>query len=394
MIRRSMRAGLVVALVVAACGLALGGLAFSRPGDKKPPRVSITARPAGATLSGTVTLSASASDNVGVTRVTWYADGTQVASDTSAPWSQPWNSATVADGGHSVVAKAQDAAGNVGTSAGVSFTVANGGPPPAGDPVIAAAGDIAGSGTGDEATARLLDSIGPTAVLTTGDNAYESGTLAEFSSFYDPTWGRHRAVTHPVPGNHEYNTAGAAGYFDYFGAASGRPGKGLTPTTLRRLASDRPQFGDSSHAGSVQVAWLKSDLAASTAKCTLAYWHKPRFTAGNYSDFAEYTPFWQALWDANADVCARGPRPQLSALQPAQPVRHRRFRARPARVRGRHRRPQPLRPARRQPAGRRQRHRVRRAEAQALPHPASFDFSFVPEAGQTYSDSGSAIACH
>src|SRR5215217_400671 len=278
MIRRSTRAAVVVAVVVAAGGLALGGSAFGRPPDKKPPRVSIKVPSAGATLSDTVTLSASASDNVGVTRVTWYVDGMQVASDTSAPWSQLWSSATVADGGHSVVANAQDAAGNVGTSRSVSFTVANGGPPPAGDPVIAAAGDIAGSGTGDEATAKLLDSLAPTAVLTTGDNAYDNGTLAEFNSFYDPTWGRHRAVTHPVPGNHEYHTAGAAGYFDYFAAAAGDRARG----------------------------YYSYNIGAWTAKCTLAYWHKPRFTAGNYADFPEYTPFWQTLWDANADIVLAG----------------------------------------------------------------------------------------
>jgi Bacterial Ig domain/Calcineurin-like phosphoesterase len=392
MIRRSMRAGLVVAVVVAACGLALGGLAFSRPGDKKPPRVSITAPSAGATLSGTVTLSASASDNVGVTRVTWYVDGTQVASDTSAPWSQPWNSATVADGGHSVVAKAQDAAGNVGTSAGVSFTVANGGPPPAGDPVIAAAGDIAGSGTGDEATARLLDSIAPTAVLTTGDNAYESGTLAEFNSFYDPTWGRHRAVTHPVPGNHEYNTAGAAGYFDYFGAAAGDRAKGYYSYNIGAWHLIALNSEIAHDAGSVQVAWLKGDLAASTAKCTLAYWHKPRFTAGNYSDFPEYVPFWQALWDANADVVLAGHDHNYQRYTPLNPSgiadSARGLREFVVGTGGRSH--YALRADNRRAAGNATTFGVLKLTL----HPASFDFSFVPEAGQTYSDSGSAIACH
>jgi hypothetical protein len=392
MLRRSTRAGFVVVAVVAACALALGGSAFSRPGDKKPPRVSITAPSSGATLSGAVTLSASASDNFGVTRVTWYVDGTQVASDTSAPWAQPWDSATVADGGHSVVANAQDAAGNVRTSASVSFTVANGGPPPAGDPVIAAAGDIAGSGTGDEATARLLDSIAPTAVLTTGDNAYESGTLAEFNSFYDPTWGRHRTVTHPVPGNHEYHTAGAAGYFDYFGAAAGDRARGYYSYNIGAWHLIALNSEIAHDAGSVQVAWLKSDLAASTAKCTLAYWHKPRFTAGNYSDFPEYTPFWQALWDANADIVLAGHDHNYQRYTPLNPSgiadSARGLREFVIGTGGRSH--YALRADNRRAAGNATAFGVLKLTL----HPASFDFSFVPEAGQSYSDSGSAIACH
>jgi hypothetical protein len=59
-----------------------------------------------------------------------------------------------------------------------------------------------------------------------GDNQYETGSLADFQSSYDPTWGRVKGITHPVPGNHEYLTSGAAGYFSYFGAAAGDPTKG------------------------------------------------------------------------------------------------------------------------------------------------------------------------
>src|SRR5688572_7093072 len=106
-------AGIAVLLaVVVAAGLALGGAASSRPRDKKPPSVSVTSPSAGATVTGSGTVSASASDNVGVTRVTWFVDGMQVASDTTAPWSQSWDSTTVSDGGHSVAATAHDAAGN------------------------------------------------------------------------------------------------------------------------------------------------------------------------------------------------------------------------------------------------------------------------------------------
>ncbi len=99
-------------------------------GDTTPPSTSLTAPAAGATLSGSVSLSASASDNVGVSRVDFLVDGGVVGSDASAPYALTWNSASVANGAHVLTSKAYDAAGNVGTSAGVSVTVSNvtGGP--------------------------------------------------------------------------------------------------------------------------------------------------------------------------------------------------------------------------------------------------------------------------
>ncbi|MDQ5841425.1 MAG: Ig-like domain-containing protein, partial [Chloroflexota bacterium] len=97
------------------------------PPDTTAPSVTVTAPTAGATVSGSsATLSANATDNVAVTSVKWFVDGVEVAADTNgAPWTATWNSTTVADGGHTVVAKAADAAGNLGTSDSVSFTVSN-----------------------------------------------------------------------------------------------------------------------------------------------------------------------------------------------------------------------------------------------------------------------------
>ena len=65
-----------------------------------------------------------------------------------------------------------------------------------------------------------------TAVLPLGDEQYETGTLDGFSGSYDPTWGQFKAITKPVPGNHEYQTPGATGYYSYYGAAAGDPTKG------------------------------------------------------------------------------------------------------------------------------------------------------------------------
>ncbi len=93
--------------------------------------------------------------------------------------------------------------------------------------VLVGAGDIAGCDNlpGAEATAKLLDAI-PGAVFGVGDFAYPDGAPEHFAKCYEPTWGRHKARTRPAPGNHDYHTKGASGYFNYFGAAAGDPKKG------------------------------------------------------------------------------------------------------------------------------------------------------------------------
>src|SRR5512132_1962880 len=93
------------------------------------------------------------------------------------------------------------------------------------DPVIVAAGDVACPNRPCDShrqTARLIGRIGPRAVLALGDNQYDDGALVDYKASYDPTWGRFKGRTHPTPGNHEYHTPGADGYFDYFGARAAR----------------------------------------------------------------------------------------------------------------------------------------------------------------------------
>lgn len=96
-------------------------------GDTTPPTVSLTAPTAGSTLTGTVTVSANATDNVGVASVDFYAGTTLIGTDTTSPYSIGFNTTTVSNGSYSLTAKAKDGAGNVGTSAGVSVTVSNSG---------------------------------------------------------------------------------------------------------------------------------------------------------------------------------------------------------------------------------------------------------------------------
>jgi hypothetical protein len=97
----------------------------SNAADTTPPAVAISAPLAGATVSGVTTVSASASDNVGVTKVELYVDGVLKATDTASPYSFSWDTTGAANGTHSLTARAYDAASNATTSAAVSVTVSN-----------------------------------------------------------------------------------------------------------------------------------------------------------------------------------------------------------------------------------------------------------------------------
>ena len=175
-----------------------------------------------------------------------------------------------------------------------------------GQAVLVGAGDIAGCWyDGDEATAKLLDSI-PGTVFTAGDNAYENGTPTQFRDCYAPTWGRHKARTRPSPGNHDYNTAGAAGYFGYFGAIAGPPGRGYYSYDLGGWHIIALNSNVSMRVGSLEERWLRRDLALHRARCTLAYWHHPRFSSGFHGSSTAPQPLWQALYEANADVVVNG----------------------------------------------------------------------------------------
>jgi hypothetical protein len=177
--------------------------------------------------------------------------------------------------------------------------------------VLVGAGDIAScSSLGDEATANLLDGIAGT-VFTTGDNAYPDGTAAQYANCYDPTWGRHKARTRPAVGNHEYHTAGASAYFNYFGAAAGDPNRGYYSYDLGGwhivvLNSNCDQVGGCG-VGSLQEQWLRVDLAAHPAACTLAYWHAPRFSSGIiHGSSRAMATIWQVLYDYGAEVVLTG----------------------------------------------------------------------------------------
>src|SRR5688572_15383634 len=175
------------------------------------------------------------------------------------------------------------------------------------DPVFVGAGDISncGSNNNDEATAKLLDGITGT-IFTLGDNAYPDGTAAQFADCYAPTWGRHKNRTRPSPGNHEYHTAGASGYYEYFGASAGDPGKGYYSYNLGAWHIISLNSEVDYAASSAQVQWLRADLAANSAVCTLAYWHRPRFSSGTHGNSSRAQAFWNALYEYGADVVLNG----------------------------------------------------------------------------------------
>jgi hypothetical protein len=193
-------------------------------------------------------------------------------------------------------------------------------PPPGSSVTFVGAGDIADcSSSGDEATADLLDNISGT-VFTAGDNAYDDGTDTDFSQCYEPSWGRHTARTRPSPGNHDYNTSGATGYYAYYGANAGPAGLGYYSYDLGDWHIVSLNSNISMSASSTQVAWLQADLAASAKRCTLAYWHHPRFSSGTHGSSTSPQPLWQALYDAGADVIVQGHDHNYQRFAPLTPT--------------------------------------------------------------------------
>lgn len=187
---------------------------------------------------------------------------------------------------------------------------------------VVAAGDIACDPTSGRygganpnhcqelATSDLALAVNPDAVLALGDTVYQEGTTEQFMTSYDPTWGRLKAITYPVVGNHEYQTPGASGYYQYFGPAAGDPTKGYYTFDLGNwhiivLNSQCSQIGGCS-SFSPQGQWLRNELAANPAACTLALWHIPRFSSGRIGNRTYTQDFWTELYDAGADLILTG----------------------------------------------------------------------------------------
>jgi hypothetical protein len=265
----------------------------------------------------------------------------------------------------------------------------------AGDPILVGAGDIAScQSSGDEATAKLLANIGGT-VFALGDAVYPGGTAAQFRDCYGPSWGLHKARTRPAVGNHEYNTpTGAQPYFGYFGAAAGPSGRGYYSYdrgTWHVVVLNSNCSEVSCAAGSEQERWLRADLAANPNRCTLAYFHHPRFASGLYNNDPSVAPFWEALYRAGTEVLNGHTHnyerfaPQRSNGKRDGERGIREFVVGTGGVN--------LQPFRTVKPNSQVRNRNTFGVLRLTLHPGSYDWKFVPVAGGTFTDSDTR-ACH
>lgn len=308
--------------------------------------------------------------------VTWSSENTAVARISADGW---------------VTAQGEGTATIEATSEGVEgkATVEVSQPPPQSF-VLVGAGDVGTcDGNGDEQTARILDTI-PGTVFVAGDNAYPDGSDADYANCYDPTWGRHKARTRPVPGNHEYMIPGAAGYFNYFGAAAGDPATGYYSFDLGswHVLALNTQF--SGKQGTPQAEWVAADLAAHPATCTLAIWHVPLFGPDSASTRMKYV--YQLLYDAGAEVVINGHEHNYQRFAPqtadgvADPVRG--IREFVVGSGGRSLSGQGLAYPNREVF-----YKGAFGVLKLVLHPDSYDWQFIPVQGSSFTDTGSA-RCH
>jgi hypothetical protein len=276
--------------------------------------------------------------------------------------------------------------------------------------LVAAAGDIAcdpadpnfngGAGVAgacrERATSTLLLSLHPAAVLGLGDMQYNAGALAAFDAVYHVTWGRVDSIMFPVPGNHEYGSPGAAGFFSYFAARAGPPGRGYYSFDLGAwhiIALNSICEHVACAAGSPQERWLRADLAAHPGGCTLAYFHHPLFSSGHGEGDEPVRPFWDDLYAAGADLVLNGhshnyerfaPQTPAAAADPARGIREIVVGTGGDNL-------QPFLPT---IAPNSQRHNNTSFGVLALTlSPGGYSWQFRPAAGATFTDSGSGT-CH
>jgi hypothetical protein len=260
------------------------------------------------------------------------------------------------------------------------------------DTSLVAAGDIASCfWRGDDATARLLDRIGGV-VATLGDNAYPSGSYTDYTQCYHRNWGRHLDRTRPAVGNHEYRTRDAAGYFRYFGARAGPPGKGWYSYAhdgwhVIVLNSDEPL-----ERGTEQHEWLVADLRAHPTRCTLAYFHHPRWSSGRHGGRERVMDAYRAMYDGGVDVVLSGHDHHYERFAPLDPVgridRERGIRQFVVGTGG-----APSYVLRERVPGSEEIESHVRGVLRLEFRPDSYSWEFVPVAGRKYRDAGQA-SCH
>jgi hypothetical protein len=153
-------------------------------------------------------------------------------------------------------------------------------------------------------------------VATLGDNAYPTGSAGDFAQCFGSTWGDTAKLImrsiRPAAGNHEHLSNGASPYYEYFGSRAGPSGRGyysydVGPWHAVVLNSEivvNARFSDAER--KAQEDWLRGDLKAHPARCTVAYWHHPRFSSGSHGTDARLESLWRILYDGGADVVLNG----------------------------------------------------------------------------------------
>jgi hypothetical protein len=194
-------------------------------------------------------------------------------------------------------------------------TIQDGGPAPLAAstrPVkIVAVGDIAcpayeptTSRTCREAqTARLTRRLDPKRVLALGDLQYSRGTAAEFRNSYAKSWGSLKSITQPLPGNHEYKSEGAAGYYAYFDQkAPGYYAWNAGTWRIYNLNSNCDQIDCDA-----EEAWLRKDLRANPRTCSIVAMHHPRWSSGlEHGSNRSVGRFWRIAYNHRVDVALAG----------------------------------------------------------------------------------------
>ena len=206
-------------------------------------------------------------------------------------------------------------------AAAVVTAVALAGTAGAAAPVLNAVGDIAScTSSGDEQTAALLATM-PGSIAVLGDIVYENGTEDEFARCFDPSWGPLVPRIKAALGNHEYNSGSAKAAIARFGLpADGWYSYSVGAWHVIVLNSNCDRVGGC-QVGSRQYRWLEADLAAHQNRCTLAYWHHPRFSSGIHGSDSRFNPFWSLLARAHADVVLQGHDHDYERFAPVQGIR-------------------------------------------------------------------------
>jgi hypothetical protein len=171
-----------------------------------------------------------------------------------------------------------------------------------------AVGDLAHKYTDDDAVGALMEQLKFSAFITLGDNAYPDGALATYNDYWAPVFGKFDRLALPTPGNHDYMTAGAGGYKEYFSAHAP-----LYPDSAEyyayTLGSWRWYSLNSEIAAdttSPQYKWLRADLQAHPTRCIAAYWHEPLYNAGQWGQALRMRPIWKLLAANHATLVLTG----------------------------------------------------------------------------------------